>query len=121
MPHHGAAKLRARAERRSWFRTGPAGATCLFSIPTIHCGGCIARIERALAGCEGVRAARVNLSLRRVRVTLAGPETDPMPAFEALARLGYPATPIEPDEIAQDDGQAAALLRAMAVAGFGAL
>ena len=44
-----------------------------------------------------------------------------MPAFEALARLGYPATPIEADEIVQDDGQAASLLRAMAVAGFGAM
>ena len=63
----------------------------------------------------------MNLTLRRVRVTLEDRETDPLPAIETLSGLGYPATPIEPDEIPQDDGQAATLLRALAVAGFGVM
>ena len=63
----------------------------------------------------------MNLTLRRVRVTLEDRETDPLPAIETSSGLGYPATPIEPDEIPQDDGQAATLLRALAVAGFGVM
>ena len=117
----GGADLRGRAERRSWVQTGSDGsASCLLSIPSIHCGGCIGTVERALTRCEGVRAARVNLSLRRVRVTLDGPDTDPLPVIKTLERIGYPATPVEPGET-PDDGQAAALLRALAVAGFGVM
>ena len=102
--------------------TRPDGtSTCLLSVPAMHCGACLATIERAVSGCEGVVSARVNLTLRRVRVTFAPPNADPRPVVATLARLGYPATPIEAAEALQDDGQAAALLRAVAVAGFGAM
>lgn len=78
-------------------------------------------IERGLAGLPGVRAARVNMTLRRVRVTLEDLETDPLSIIEGLSDLGYPATPIESGAIPPDDGQAAMLLRSLAVAGFGVL
>ena len=71
--------VRRRAELRASVRAGTDGrGHYLLSVPAVRCGQCIATIERALAGCEGVVAARVNLTLRRVRVTLVGPETDPL-------------------------------------------
>ena len=49
----------------------------VLSVPTIRCGQCIAVIERALGACDGVAMARVNLTLRRVRITLSRPGADP--------------------------------------------
>ena len=78
----------ASAERRAQVR-GTAGGlgSCLLSVPGIRCGGCVAAIERALAGRGDVVAARANLTLRRVSVTLPAAETDPKPIIEALAAL----------------------------------
>jgi Cu2+-exporting ATPase len=101
---------------------GPDGtATCLLSVPTMHCGACMTAIERAAAGCEGVVSARVNLTLRRLRVTFARADGEPQRVIETLASIGFPATPIESAEAPEDDGQAADLLRSVAVAGFGAM
>ena len=68
-------------------------------------------------------SARVNLTLRRVSLTLRHADTDPSSVLDALAALGYPAQPIE-----AADGDAAPanragrdLLRAVAVAGFGTM
>src|SRR6187200_1422456 len=58
------------------------------SVPGIHCGGCIQRIERALGTLPGVEHARVNLSTRRVSITWRS-ATAPPPLREALAELGY--------------------------------
>ena len=114
--------LHPRGEHRGLFRTGPDGvATCVLSVPGIRCGACIATVERAAIGCEGVLTARVNLTLRRVSVTLSGPEPDPQPLMATLERIGYPATLIEPGEALQSDGEATRLLRAAGVAGFGAM
>jgi Cu2+-exporting ATPase len=102
---------------------GPAAGTELvLSVPAVRCGQCIATVERARAACGGVASARVNLTLRRVRLTLA-PGADPELPLGRLAAIGYPATPIEP---AAPEGQgsteaASTLLRALAVAGFGSM
>ena len=39
-----------------------------FTVPGIHCAGCIGKIERGLAGVSGVAQARVNFGARRVLV-----------------------------------------------------
>ncbi|MBM9594588.1 heavy metal translocating P-type ATPase [Roseitranquillus sediminis] len=103
-------------------QTADGRGACVVSVPGISCGACIGTIERALAGCEGVVAARVNLTQRRVLVTLESPESDPLPALERIRTAGYAAEVTE-SEIPSDGGDthsAARLLRCLAVAGFGA-
>ena len=54
----------ASAERRRQVRGTSEGlGSCLLSVPGIRCGGCVAAIERALAGRRDVVSARANLTL----------------------------------------------------------
>jgi P-type Cu2+ transporter len=48
------------------------------SVPGIHCGGCVAKIEKAFAALPGVERARVNLSTRRASVTWRAAEPPPL-------------------------------------------
>ena len=88
------------------------------SIPGMHCGGCVARIEAALAGLEGVETARANLSSRRVAITWRS--TEPPPLGPALDALGFEAH-LPSGEVRGDDAEQARLVRALAVAGFAAM
>ncbi len=85
------------------------------SVPTIHCGGCMQRIERALAALPGVEHARVNLSTKRVSVRWHG---EPPSLLTTLRDNGYDAYLCEPEDTA--DRTLAELVRAMAMAGFAA-
>lgn len=90
------------------------------SVPGMHCGGCIASIEKMFAALPGVTAARVNLSLKRVSVkwqAAAHPQPD---LIAALNKLGYDAHPFSPDEQEQDP-EFKRLIRALAVSGFAAM
>ena len=89
------------------------------SVPSAHCGGCIAAVERALSRLEGVVSARLNLTTRRATVQWrAG---GPVPPFiHALADAGYEAT-LSSREDADDDPEFTRLVRATAVAGFAAM
>ncbi|WIM11942.1 heavy metal translocating P-type ATPase [Enhydrobacter sp.] len=97
---------------------GPGVRQTELSVPTIHCGACIQRIEQALGRLPGVEMARVNLSTKRV--TIRWHEGGAPPPFTAiLAQLGYPS---HLHDIADDreDGALRELVRALAVAGFAA-
>jgi Cu2+-exporting ATPase len=85
------------------------------SVPDIHCGGCLQKIETALKKIACVRDARANLSTRRVTVLWSG--EDPPPLLATLEALGYQA---HLHDIAADskDPVQSQLLRALAVAGF---
>ena len=92
----------------------------VFSVPDIHCGACIASIERTLKPMRGIRYARVNLSMRRATVHLDPAETGPVEVANVLTALGFPATPVDIGDLddlesKRKDGH---LLRALAVAGF---
>lgn len=87
------------------------------SVPDIHCGGCIARIEAALGQVRGVTRARVNLSTKRVSVRWRA--AAPPPIIETLERLGF-AAHIHGGFRDEHDPQRHELLRALAVAGFAA-
>jgi Cu2+-exporting ATPase len=85
------------------------------SVPTIHCGGCVQRIERVLSGLSQVEGARVNLSTKRVSVTWRGEA--PPPLISTLNEAGF-AVCIQDFVIEERDGGLRQLVRALAVAGF---
>ena len=96
----------------------PAVETHYISLPGIHCAGCIARVEAALADIQGLHTARVNLSRKQVRVT-AQPGTGAGPALSALQAAGYEAHELDHDALVPGkDRQARVLLNRIAVAGF---
>lgn len=87
------------------------------SVPDMHCGACLHKIETALGQLEGVSEARANLSARRVSVLWRGDEPPPM--IPALDKIGYAAHLFDAvDE--RTDPVLSNLLRALAVAGFAA-
>lgn len=109
-------------------RVDDRGADVLrLAIGNLRCGGCVATIEKALHARADVAGARVNLTLRQLVLTLPGPGTDPAPIVAALAALGFPAAPVDADaasamatDAGHGDSVGKSLIRALAVAGFGA-
>src|SRR5215475_141280 len=88
------------------------------TVPTIHCGGCIQKIEKTLDALPGVEQARVNLSTKRVTIRWRTDGTPP-PLIESLRRIGYEAHLYDAITESKDD-TVAKLVRALAVAGFAA-
>lgn len=88
------------------------------SVPDVHCGACIRRVEKSLSALPGVQNARVNLSTRRVAVEWQGRDAPP-PLRHTLDRLGYPANYCD-DLPEAKDAELGKLIRAMAFAGFAA-
>jgi Cu2+-exporting ATPase len=112
-----------KAEARAGVRMLADGqGQCVLSIPDLRCGGCVATIERALNVRADVVSARVNLTLKQAVVTFADADTDPSGVISALSLLGYSASHVDQDQSDEDntDGVGGGLLRAIAVAGFGA-
>jgi Cu2+-exporting ATPase len=87
------------------------------SVPDIHCGGCLQRIEAGLTRLDGIVRARANLSTRRVIVVWRGDV--PPPFIPTLVRLGYRAH-LHDVDAGGKDAVLSELLRALAVAGFAA-
>lgn len=95
--------------------------SCDFLVPSMHCAGCMRKIERGLMALPGVEAARANLSTRRVSVSWAPGRQSKDTLRAALGGLGFDAAPFDPRLL--DSGERAArreLLRAIAIAGFAA-
>ncbi|MEM9999896.1 MAG: heavy metal translocating P-type ATPase [Pseudomonadota bacterium] len=91
-----------------------------FSVPSMSCGSCVAKIESAMAQLPGVESARANLTLKRLLVYATDDITDHA-IIERLKSLSFDAFRIDDEAKADTEHQAKArsLLRAMAVAGFG--
>ena len=85
------------------------------SVPEIHCGACIARIERLLHALPGVERARVNLSTKRVTVAWIGHA--PPPLISTLTDAGF-ETHLYGAEAEEKDGVLRELIWALAVAAF---
>ncbi|MGZ5131966.1 MAG: heavy metal translocating P-type ATPase, partial [Caldimonas sp.] len=88
-------------------------------MPSIHCAGCMSKIERGLGERPGVASARVNLSARTVTVEHDA-SLDAHDLVHALAGLGYEAQ-ARRDELAPRLSAARPLLAPLAVAGFAAM
>lgn len=98
-------------------KTDGGGREVVLAVPTIHCGGCVRKIEQKLGALDHIRSARVNLSTKRVTVQWQG-ETIP-PFTEELEALGHPPHIVMPQDEVKDT-TLSQLVRALAVAGFGA-
>lgn len=93
-----------------------AQANVFLSLPEIHCAGCIGKVERALNGLDGVRNARVNLSLKRVAIATDLPVAT---LVETLEKAGYEAHPLDSKLLDTGaDPQGRALLFRLGLSGF---
>lgn len=94
------------------------GADIILSLPDAHCAACITDVERALTAVPGVRAARVNLTLRRVAVDAPGLAADDL--IPVLERIGYPAHELDAGVLAAStaDRVSRDLLMRIGVSGF---
>lgn len=87
----------------------------------VHCGGCVARIERTLTREPEVERARVNLSTRRLHLVWRGSAERGGELVHRIERLGYRAVPYDPARLlSADRAREQELLRCLAVAGFAA-
>jgi Cu2+-exporting ATPase len=97
----------------------PALERTVLAVPSMHCAGCMSKIERGLADQAGIASARVNLSARTVTVEHDA-SLDAHDLVHALAELGYEAQ-ARRDELAPRLSAARPLLAPLAVAGFAAM
>lgn len=58
------------------------------SVNDMHCGGCVSKIEKALAGRDGIRATFVNPARRLVLVEHAD-DTDPVSLLQIIEDAGF--------------------------------
>lgn len=98
-------------------RTEAALSESLFAVPSLRCAGCISKLENGLAAIEGIAAARVNFTAKRVRIA-HDPALDQPRLCAEIERIGFAAEPISSEITRQDSSESKRLVRAMAVAGF---
>ncbi|GAB4174390.1 MAG: heavy metal translocating P-type ATPase metal-binding domain-containing protein [Thalassobaculales bacterium] len=95
--------------------------TAQLLVEGIHCAACVQRIERTLGRLPGVVRARVNFTTRRLALAWDGPAERTEEFIQRLDGLGFRAVPFEAERMqAAGADEEAALLRALAVAGFAA-
>ncbi|QIE46875.1 cadmium-translocating P-type ATPase [Pseudohalocynthiibacter aestuariivivens] len=100
----------------------PQTGEIVLSLPTIHCAACIARIEAGLAAHDGVKTARVNLTLKRATID-AAPDITAADMIAAVTALGYEAHELDPSALSATAADRAGreLLMRLAVAGFASM
>ncbi|HUS55005.1 MAG TPA: heavy metal translocating P-type ATPase [Thermohalobaculum sp.] len=113
-----------RQDAERWARVAGGGTASVdLMVPAIRCAACMTAIETELGRLAGVISARVNLSMRRVRV-LYDPAAGSVAAVMArLTELGYEARPFDATAMAEIDRDSVGrdLLARLAVAGFAAM
>ena len=94
--------------------------TTTLVVENMHCGGCMRKVEAALAVLPGIASARANLSARRVTAVHRAGEAAAADLVDALARAGFKAAPLvdeSPDPATSADRD---FLKRLGVAGFAA-
>ena len=104
--------------------TAPAAgqplAHSLYSVPSISCANCIAKLERGLAAVPGILSARVNFGARRVAIDHL-PELTVPDLQAAISRLGFDAQLIRDQGAVKENSATRALVKATGVAGFASM
>ena len=90
--------------------------TTVLVVPGMHCGGCMAKVERALTAVPGVLTARVNLTAKQVRAE-HGAEVEPAQLISALEAVGFASQP-RLNELNRAPSAVKPLLAPLAVAAF---
>lgn len=100
-------------------RAADASETTQLALPSAHCAACIQTVESGLRAMKGVREARVNLTLRRVRIQHSRIVT-PEEMIVQLGRLGFEALPLDLVALSstQNDRQSRDLLMRLGIAFF---
>lgn len=97
-------------------------AQLALSLPTIHCQACISKVENSLTAHSGVRAARVNLTRKRVIID-AAPGVTAQELADLVISAGFEAHELDIAALSQTQTDAASrdILMRLAVAGFAAM
>ena len=98
---------------------GMEGKRIMLSLPHIYCAACIAGVEGNLAQQDGVRAARVNLTLKRATVDV-DPDVEPETLANYLTGIGFEAYELDAGQLTSTatDKMGKDLLMRLGVAGF---
>ena len=86
----------AEAVSRAGFAVGQE--TLSFAVEGMTCAACVGRVEKALRNVPGVFDANVNLAIERAHVTFAHRCADAEQLADAVAKAGYRALMVEPEE-----------------------
>ncbi len=100
--------------------TGGKPISTTLVIENMHCGGCLKKVEAALASVPGVVNARANLSAHRATVTHVEGAVDMARLVGALERAGFKAAELAQTENPDLDAVDKDYLKRLAVAGFAA-
>src|SRR5262245_51730416 len=95
-------------------------ATTTLAVPNMHCGGCMRKVETALATIPGVISARAHLSAKRVSAVHRPGEVPATQLVEALERAGFVAAELTAASCNERAATDQDLARRLGVAGFAA-
>lgn len=73
----------------------PRGGTVTLAVEGMHCGNCMRKVEQELEKVAGVSSARVNLSSKRVVITLADATVTREALVDAVSGVGFPASVLQ--------------------------
>ena len=89
--------LDAAVDRVGYTLSRKQPETIDFDVEGMTCGSCAARVQRTLEAQSGVDAAEVNFATGKARVT-AGGSLRPAALVDAIDRIGYRLSPVEPGD-----------------------
>jgi Cu2+-exporting ATPase len=92
----------------------------VLAVENMHCGGCMRKVETALATVPGVTGARANLSAKRVTAMHDAGAINAADLVEALARAGFKAAELSEETARPAMAADRDLLKRLGVAGFAA-
>ncbi|MGC1586626.1 MAG: heavy metal translocating P-type ATPase [Rhodomicrobium sp.] len=100
----------------------PAVQTVTLAVENMVCGGCMRKVENALAGVPGVISARANLSAKRATVVFGNQQAAGAGTLiDALGAVGFHAAELAPEAIETQQDNGRRFLSRLAVAGFAAM